>query len=363
MFFTSNLKIEVAGDSHGPAIVSFIEGMPYGLHVDEDYINRMLEKRQNCLGRGSRMKLENDKVEILGGTWEKKTTGMPLILSVKNRGTYPESDNPRNIPRPGHCDYAAYLKFKDTDMRKYAEGASARRTAGTVAVGSFLKNLLESKGVIVEAFVESVGNIKTNVFENCFTKKIDMKKMKSEKEKNDLYMPDQESYVKARDLIDRMRESGDTLGGRIKIIISGVQGGLGNFSTPDKRLDALITANLMAIPSVKGVFIGNESVDEMIGSYAHDEFDVENGKICRKSNNAGGIEAGTSNGEDIIITTHFKPIPSLRKQLESVDVVKKTKIKTEYVRSDVTAIAPAVIVSECVAAISIFDALLERGVF
>jgi len=282
---------------------------------------------------------------------------------VKNRGSYPESSIPRNIPRPGHSDYAAYKKFGDSDMRIYAEGASARRTAGTVAAGALLKSFLELKGVNVDAFVESVGSVKTDVFSNCYTTKIDLKKLKKEKNKNSLYIPDDNAFKCAKELIETASNNGESLGGTVKIFVSGVVAGIGNFSTPTKRLDALLCANMISIPSAKGVFIGNENIDKIEGSKAHDEFYMEDGEICRKTNNAGGVEAGITNSEDIIITVHFKPIPSLKKSIDSVDIEKNTEAKTKYVRSDVTAIAPAVLVCESIAAISVFDSMLLQGHF
>ncbi len=361
MFFTNSLNVEVAGDSHGPQIVSFIEGIPFGMPVNKSYIDRMLELRQSGFGRGARMKLEKDEVEILSGTWKGKTTGMPVVLAVKNRGSYPESETQRNIPRPGHCDYAAFMKYKDPDMRIYAEGASARRTAGVVACGAFLKYLLETRGIFIEAFVESVKDVKTDVLSMAFNGKTDMDFLKREKMKNDLFIPDQKTYSKAREAVIEAMNRGDTLGGTVKVFASGIEGGTGSYSTPSKRLDSLICANLMSIPSAKGVFIGAENIGSLYGSEAHDEFSIADNSIRRTGNNAGGIEGGISNSQDIIATVHFKPIPSVKKSLNSVDVLKKMETHTEYVRSDVTAIAPAVQVCESVMAITIFDAVLSNG--
>ncbi|HOO33645.1 MAG TPA: chorismate synthase [Thermotogota bacterium] len=353
---TNYLNVQIAGDSHGPAIYGVIENFPFGYAIDIEKINEDLRLRQIGYGRGARMKQEQDTVEVESGIWQGFTTNMPIVLRVRNRGSYPEGDDKRTVPRPGHADYAAYKKYGYDDMRLYAEGASARRTAGTVAVGSLCRQWLETLGIRILSFVVSCGNVECeSTYDNVSS--IGLRKLRNE---SAVFCPDTEATEKMISLIDEAKSAGDTLGGTIKTIVSGVDAGLGSFSSAQTRLDALLAANICSIPSVKGFYVGNQHVHQLFGSQAHDRIRRVGEEIIRPTNNAGGIEAGISNGMPVEFTSFFKPIPSLSRGMESVDLVSGEPSDVNYVRSDVTAIAPAAVVVEAVTAITIMDFVLAN---
>ncbi len=359
MLITNHLNVQIAGDSHGPAIYSTIENFPFGFKIDEEAINDDLKLRQTGYGRGARMKQEHDNICLESGVWNGKTTGMPLVMRIKNRGSYPEGRERRTVPRPGHADYAAYSKFGDPDMRIYAEGASARRTAGIVATGSLCRQWLKEKGVSCLGFVSGCGGIERDISISAET---DLNSIRMKRDNSPVFCPDEDLTKQIITTIDKMRENGDTLGGRIGIIVRGLKPGYGSFSSVETRLDALLAGNVMGIPSVKGCFIGEPAVHRLRGSEAHDRFINGSDRIKRASNNAGGIEGGISNGTDIMMNAYLKPIPSLRMGIDSVDVLTGKKERVEYVRSDVTAIAPAAIVLESIVSIIIADFFLfENG--
>ena len=359
MFILNNLKVQIAGDSHGPAVYAVIENFPFGFSPNLNDINEDLRLRQIGYGRGARMKQEKDTAEFESGIWKQFTTNMPLVMKIKNRGTYPEDSNERKVPRPGHADYAAYKKYAHQDMRIYAEGSSARRTAATVAAGSLCRQWLKYKGVELLGYVESCGS------EQDYNHYEDEQISILRKKRNSFatFSLDEKINEKIKKHIDDSAKEGDTLGGSVKIIVKGLKAGFGSFSSPMTRLDALLAANITAIPSVKGLFFGNTDTYKMTGSQAHDRFSVNERVIYRKTNNAGGIEGGISNGQPIIITIFFKPIPSLSMGIESVNVETLKNETVDYVRSDVTAIAPAAIVTEAVVAITLMDFYLNPKCF
>ncbi|MFP4462204.1 MAG: chorismate synthase [Thermotogota bacterium] len=358
MLILNNLKVQIAGDSHGPAVYAIIEGFPFGFSPDIATINEDLRLRQIGYGRGARMKQEKDKVEIESGLWKGFTTNMPLVMRIKNRGTYPENSEERKIPRPGHADFAAFMKYANQDMRIYAEGSSARRTSATVAAGSLCRQWLLKNGIEIIGYVESCGSIHdSSTYES--EKASTLRKKRNE---NETFSLDKGINEAIKKQIDECAEKGDTLGGSVKIIVHGLKAGIGSFGSAGTRLDALLAGNICAIPSVKGLFFGNTDTYKMRGSLAHDRFMVKKGEIVRTSNNAGGLEGGISNGNSIILTAYFKPIPSLSMGIESVNVETLKQDKVDYVRSDVTAIAPAAVVTESVTAITIMDFCLCESI-
>jgi len=277
------------------------------------------------------------------------------VMKIKNRGTYPETSDERKVPRPGHADYAAFQKYSHKDMRIYAEGSSARRTAATVAAGSLCRQWLKNRGVEILGYVESCGcECDDNNYED---EKIST--LRKKRNAHETFSLDKNINEKMKKHIDASGKKGDTLGGSIKTVVKGLKAGIGSFSSSMTRLDALLAANITAIPSAKGLFFGNLDTFRMSGSQAHDRFSVKEGVIDRKTNYAGGIEGGISNGKPIIITTFFKPIPSLSMGIKSVNVETLKEEIVDYVRSDVTAIAPAAIVTEAVVAITLMDFLLS----
>lgn len=353
---TNKMKVQIAGDSHGPAIYGVIENFPFGYEIDVQRINEDLRLRQVGYGRGARMKQEKDAVEIESGIWMGFSTNMPIVLRVKNRGTYPEGDDKRTVPRPGHADYAAFKKYGYDDMRLYAEGASARRTAGTVAVGSLCRQWLETQHIKILSYVDSCGSVENK--NNSIT---DIEELRALRDASCVFCPNADTTKKIVKIIDEAKREGDTLGGKIKTVVKGIKAGLGSFSSASTRLDALLAANICSIPSVKGFYLGNPMVHEMVGSLAHDKIQKIDDQVIRPSNNAGGIEAGISNGMPIEFTAYFKPIPSLSKGMASIDIQTGESSDVNYVRSDVTAISPAAIVVEAVTAITIMDFVLSEN--
>ncbi|MEA1884262.1 MAG: chorismate synthase [Thermotogota bacterium] len=357
MLILNNLKVQIAGDSHGPAVYAIIEGFPFGFYPDIAAVNEDLRLRQIGYGRGARMKQEKDAVEIESGLWKGSTTNMPLVMRIKNRGTYPETSVERRTPRPGHADYAAYMKYGQPDMRIYAEGSSARRTAATVAAGSLCRQWLSKRGVKVLGYVQSSGT----VHDKADYQNEEISILRQRRDSYETFSLNNEINEKIKGEIDQCAQNGETLGGSVKILVKGIKAGFGSFSSANTRLDALLAGNICAIPSVKGIYFGNTDTYKMLGSKAHDRFSVKEGGIIRTSNNAGGLEGGISNGNPIVITVYFKPIPSLSMGIESVNVENLNPETVDYVRSDVTAIAPAAIVSEAVTAIIIMDFLINEN--
>ncbi|MDN5338830.1 MAG: chorismate synthase [Thermotogaceae bacterium] len=349
------IEVLTAGDSHGEALFGIVSGFPAGFEVDIDRINSDLLRRQGGYGRGKRMQLEHDKVEILSGLWNGTTTGAPLTFVVKNRAK-DLSKEPRYIPRPGHADYSAWKKFDLQDLNIYVERSSARSSAMTVAIGSFFKQFLEKFNIRIEGFVKSIGNIELDEmdFEN-------IDELVKLRDKSELYCPDIETTDRMKELIDSAKEKGDTLGGSFVVVAKNVPAGLGNYSQPENRLDARLALEIMGIPSVKGVLIGDIlKTFKNFGSEAHDEFQIKNGKVRRTTNRAGGIEGGISNGEDVVITALLKPIPTLSKGLRSVNIKENKEETAPYVRSDVVVLPAASVVGEAVVSKVVACELLKR---
>jgi len=339
------IEILTAGDSHGEALVGIVSGFPAGFEVNIDEINNDLKRRQGGYGRGRRMKLESDKVEIISGLWNSVTTGVPLTFVIKNRAK-DIAKEPRHVPRPGHADYSAWKKFKLDDLNIYAERSSARSTAIVVAIGAFFKQFLRIFDIRIEGFVRSIGNREIEDIDLS-----DIDKLVKLRDSSELYCPNLKVSEDMKKLIDETREKGDTLGGSFTVISKNIPAGLGSYSQAKDRLDSKLAAELMGIPSVKGVLIGDIiETFKSFGSQSHDEFAIENGKIKRLSNRAGGIEGGITNGEDLIVTALVKPIPTLSKGLRSVNLKDKVEEKAPYVRSDTVVVPAAMVVGEAVVA-------------
>ena len=323
------LRYLTAGESHGKALLAILEGCPANLLLSEEDINRDLERRQQGYGRGDRMKLESDKAEIVSGLRDNKTIGSPIGLRIANRSTE-LFDKIVTQLRPGHADLAGVLKYNQKDVRNIIERASARETAAKVAVGAIAKKILSQFKINVFSKVVQIGN--TN-------KEKDWKK-----------------------LIDEAREKGNTLGGVIEVTVTGVPIGLGSYVHWDRRLDGNLARAVMAIPAVKGVEIGlGFGVSVYPGSQVHDEiiYSKEKG-FSHKTNNAGGIEGGITNGEPIIVRAAVKPIATLKKPLKSVDLQTKKPAEALVERSDVCAVEPAAVVAEAAVAFELAAAFVEK---
>lgn len=363
-----SLRYLTAGESHGPALLTIIEGMISGLYLTTDYINIQLARRQGGYGRGGRQKIEEDRVEILGGVRGGFTLGSPIALKIANRdwenwrdvmAPGPDANLGERVvtrPRPGHADLAGTLKYQHSDIRNVLERSSARETAVRVAAGSVARRLLEEVGIKVAGQVLRIGGIAVEPDESppeALLKKV---------EASPVRCAEKEGSAAMVEAIDRARESGDSLGGVFEVRVYGVPPGLGSYVHWDKRLDGRLAWAVMSIQAVKGVEIGiGFAAAALDGSAVQDEifYDQDRG-FYRKTNRAGGVEGGMTNGETVIVRAAMKPIPTLRKPLKSVDLRTKEPVMAAYERSDVCAVPAACVIGEAVAAWEIARCVLEK---
>lgn len=342
-----------AGESHGPALTVIIEGLPAGLLISLEKINIELQRRQMGYGRGHRMEIEKDKIEVLSGIRFSKTLGSPLSLIIKNIdysawqnimapfGT-PIRDKEVLVPRPGHCDLPGSLRFNTYDARNILERASARETAARVAAGAIAKQYLSGFGVEIASYVHSIGTVYLRK-QLTFYEAVNLK--------SDLLMP--KIYDKsARKNIEEARKNGYTLGGTFVVLARGVIAGIGSCMSAEERLDGAIGSAFFSIPAVKAVEIGNGILQSALpGNKAHDAifYDKKSG-FFRKTNNAGGIEGGMTNGEEILVKAFMKPLPTLMKPLPSINMITKKAEPATRERADVCAVSAASIIGESILA-------------
>lgn len=360
-----------AGESHGPQLTGIIEGVPSGLHLDVDAINEQLKKRQGGYGRGNRQKIEHDHVTITGGVRHGITLGSPISMVVQNRDhahwnqimdpVSPETaeNTLRKVerPRPGHADLVGGMKYRHQDLRNVLERSSARETAIRVAVGAVCKQLLAQVGIDIVGYVQQIGQISTDDHQE-----LDVAKIESEISQNDLRIIDQSKVDDIHELIDQTKKDGDTLGGIIRVVATHVPAGLGSYISWDTKLDGKLAAAVMGVNAMKGVEIGDGfKAATSFGSQVMDEidWDKEDG-FYRNTDHLGGFEGGMTNGMPIIVKAAMKPIPTLYKPLQSVDIQTKQVKKASVERSDTTAIVPASIVIESVVAIELAKALTDK---
>lgn len=360
-----------AGESHGPQLTGIIEGVPSGLHLDVDAINEQLKKRQGGYGRGNRQKIEHDHVTITGGVRHGITLGSPISMVVQNRDhahwnqimdpVSPETaeNTLRKVerPRPGHADLVGGMKYRHQDLRNVLERSSARETAIRVAVGAVCKQLLAQVGIDIVGYVQQIGQISTDGHQE-----LDVAKIESEISQNDLRIIDQSKVDDIHELIDQTKKDGDTLGGIIRVVATHVPAGLGSYISWDTKLDGKLAAAVMGVNAMKGVEIGDGfKAATSFGSQVMDEidWDQEDG-FYRNTDHLGGFEGGMTNGMPIIVKAAMKPIPTLYKPLQSVDIQTKQVKKASVERSDTTAIVPASIVIESVVAIELAKALTDK---
>ncbi len=350
------LRFLTGGESHGEALIGILEGMPCGLRLDNSFIDKELKRRQEGYGRGDRMRIEQDHARILSGSRKGVTIGSPISIVIENKDfsidKLPEVKN----PRPGHADLAGMLKYGFDSARPVLERSSARETAMRVAIGAVCKLLLQELRMRVLSHVVMIGGVESHtstlsfddILKNLAVSKINCADKASEK----LMIEE----------IDNAKEKKDTLGGIFEVIVEGVAPGLGSYAQYDRRLDAILASAIMSIPAVKAVEIGNgvESVKKL-GSKVHDEiFYAKSKGIYRKTNNAGGLEGGVSNGENIIVRGYMKPISTLMKGLNTIDITTKEAVRGATERSDVCAVPSAGIIGEAMTAFAISNALLEK---
>ncbi len=355
------MRFLTAGESHGRAVVAILEGFPKGVKIEESFINRELKRRQRGVGRGKRMEFEKDKVEIISGLRNKVTLGSPICMLVKNvdqKIFSQEKDSilPIHIPRPAHADLVGCLKYQDDDITNILERASARETVARVCVGSVCKQLLLEFGIEIASFVVSVGSVECTKRPKSVAEIIKRTKHSLlnciEREKEKMMIRE----------IEKAKEKGDTLGGIVEVWAENVPPGLGSFMHWDKRLDAKIAYNMMSIPAVKGVEIGlGFEYARKKGSESHDVIYYSKKRgFYRKTNNAGGIEGGISNGEPIVVRVAMKPIATLRNPLDSVDILSKKKEKSPVIRSDTCVVSSLGVITESMLAIAITEVFLEK---
>jgi len=358
------LRFLDAGESHGKCLIGIVEGLPAGLSLNEEKINLDLKRRQGGYGRGERMKIEQDRVEILSGLVEGETIGSPLGLMIKNKDweNWQDKKYPSlTISRPGHADFAGAIKYGFKDVRKVLERASARQTAMRVAIGSVAQQFLKEFNLNIYSYVLRIGKVKAQRI-TSFNPKI-----KAEINKSPVYCVDGIASIGMCREIDRAREKGDTLGGVFEVVITGVPIGLGSYVQWDRRMDAQLASAFMSIPGVKAVEIGKGiEASKKNGSAVHDEIFIReksgknSSRYYRKTNQAGGIEGGVTNGEEVVIRAYLKPIPTLINTLHSIDFATKKETKAIYQRSDICVVPAASVVGEAVAAWEIAAAFLDK---
>lgn len=361
-----------AGESHGKGLVAIIEGLPAGLSIDLSYVNHELWRRQQGYGRGGRMKIESDEVEILSGVRHGHTLGSPVALLIRNRDfenwrdvmnvearSFTEERRARRVtrPRPGHTDLAGGLKYDTHDLRDILERASARETAARVAAGAFAKMLLKEIGIEIASHTTMIGGIPDEPIIANWDQIIAIV------DDPLLRCVDKEAEQRMVALIDATKEAKDTLGGVFEVAARGVIVGLGSHTQWTRKIDGRLAQAIMCVPAVKAVEIGaGVEVSRASGSQIHDEIEYNSNerRFIRPTNRAGGIEGGITNGEEIRIRGHLKPISTLRRPLSSVDVETKEESAATFERSDIVAVPAAGVIGEAMVAITLADAAREK---
>ena len=369
------LRFTTAGESHGPALVSILEGMPAGVPLLAEQVNVQLARRQQGYGRGRRMQIETDTIEFLSGVRAGETLGSPISMLVRNRDwkNWQEIMDPAPVasdpaprkrvvtrPRPGHADLVGMLKYDRADARDILERASARETTARVAAGAICRRLLEEFGVRIGSHLTHLGGIDARRPASLPAD------LNAAVDQSALRTLDAEAEAAMIERIDAAKRSGDTLGGICEVICDGVPVGLGSHISWDRKLDGRLAAALMSIPAVKGVEIGlGFEGARRPGSEVHDEIDLASGRVAaghvlRRTNRAGGLEGGITTGEPIVLRVAMKPISTLMRPLETIDVATREPAKAVAERSDVTAVPAMGVIAEAMVAFIVAQALLEK---
>ncbi len=371
----NRFRFLTSGESHGKCLNAIIDGVPAGFRIKQATINEDLARRQVGYGRGGRMKIEQDTVEIKSGVRFGKTTGAPICLEIKNKDfenwqdvmntehlDYPAQETIKKIEeksfttvRPGHADYAGAIKYNLTDLRDVLERSSARKTAIEVAVGSVAKQILKEFGIMGFSHVIQIGNVKLDFYPKTYTL------IKEKAEKSDVRCADNLTADRMKNAIDEAAEAGDTLGGKFEVIFGNLPIGLGSYVQWDKAIDGRIAQAIMSIPAIKAVEIGaGVEAGSLKGSQMHDELFIKNKNVYRNTNNAGGIEGGMTNGETLVVKGTMKAIPTMRKALATIDIKDMKPASAHFERSDTCAVPACAVVAEARVAIILADALLEK---
>jgi chorismate synthase len=371
------VRFLTAGESHGRALVVILEGIPAGLRIDIESVTRDLRRRQGGYGRGRRMAIESDRADIISGVRAGETIGGPIAMLIENRdwvnwqqtmftGPAPEPDArgarraPVTKPRPGHADLAGIAKYGRSDIRDILERASARETAARVAAGAIARQLLAAAGVGITSHVFSIGGVR---IPDTLTVSFDQ--AAALPDDSPLRCIDEATSARMIEAIDAAKAAGDTLGGGFEVLATGVPIGLGSYVQWDRKLDGRLAQALMSIPAIKGVGIGlGPEAAARPGSRVHDEIVIDEGREAipwsRPTNNAGGLEGGVTNGEDLRVSAWMKPIATLMKPLRSVDLSTLTESGAAIERSDVCAVPAAAVVGEAMVALTLATALVEK---
>ena len=372
------LRFYTAGESHGKGLIGFLEGLPAGLEIDRQFVDRQLRRRQLGYGRGGRMLIESDRVEILSGVRHGKTMGSPIAFMIANRDwenwQIPMSSDPleqdhdsvdlRRVtrPRPGHADLPGALKYQTHDVRNILERASARETAARVAGGAFCRMMMEHFGMRIASHVLAIGDVRVDdSFETISFEEI--LKIENDDDTTGLRTADREAAARMITLIDEAGKTGDTLGGIVEVVAEGIPVGLGSHIQWDRRLDGRIAQAMMSIPSVKAVEIGDGIQNaQRPGSCVHDaiSYDADSSRFTHETNRAGGVEGGISNGEEVRVRIYLKPIPTLRRPLASVDIETRQPFDAAVERGDVCAVPAAGVVGEAMLGIVLAGAFAEK---
>jgi len=368
---STQLRYLTSGESHGQGLLVILEGIPSGLELKKEYINRQLKRRQSGYGRGKRMKIEKDEARILSGVRWGKTLGSPISLFVPNLDwknwerimavEEPEDEDFASLPlftrpRPGHADLVGGIKYNFQDLRNVLERASARETVAKVAAGAVCKRLLDEFGILVLSRVIQIGKAKDESSWKCFLDN------PARIEDSPVRCLDKEAEKNMIELIDEVRQKGDSLGGIFEVIVAGVPPGLGSYIQWDLKLDARLAFALMSIQAIIGVEIGaGFEGASFFGSQFQDEIAYNKKRgFYRLSNRCGGIEGGMTTGEPVVLRAAMKPISTLAKPLRSVDIVSKKEVKAARERSDVCAVPAASVIAEAACAIEIARAMREK---
>ncbi len=372
------LRLSTAGESHGESLIALLQGLPAGLAVDQAFIDRELWRRQQGFGRGGRMRIEQDTAHILSGIRHGKTIGAPVAIEIKNRDWKnwedilpvgagdPAKHKAVASPRPGHADLAGSLKYDFKDARYVLERASARESTARVAAGALAKALLLTLGIDVASHVVRVGGVELE-------RDVTWEEISSLRDKEEVMLgcADAETEERMKGEVDKALRTGDSIGGIFEVVVHGVPPGLGTYANWDERLDGLLAWAVMSLQAVKAVELGRGvTAAQSFGSEVHDAIGyAANGngaeagrhtKFTRERNNAGGIEGGISNGEDIVVRGYLKPISTLRRPLESVTYESREATKAAYERSDVCVVPAAGVAAEAMVAFVIAKLALEK---
>jgi chorismate synthase len=365
------LRFTTAGESHGRALVAVLEGLPAGLPVNVEQVNRELERRQWGYGRGGRMKIERDRVEIISGVRHGLSLGSPLALMIENKDWAnwtevmsaepaqlpPEKSRRVKRPRPGHADLAGGQKYGARDLRNILERASARETAARVACGALAKQLLSAFDVELLSHVIQLGGIPEKPLE------LGWDAIAAIPDDAPLRCADAGAEARMVSLVDETRRAGDTLGGIFEVVARGLVPGLGSHTAWDSKLDGKLAQAVMSIPAVKAVAIGaGAEASGLPGSEVHDEiaYDETSKTFIRQTNRAGGLEGGITNGEELRVRGHLKPISTLRRALRSVDIDTKKEEAASFERSDITAVPAAGVIGEAMVALVVASSMREK---